>query len=107
MKVTSVNLNLSVAPGRKFKGWAKIVLDGKLMITGIRLFEDNTRTDGKNPRYVRFPDRQPSLNSTGGEYVSVAIVNTNDEGLRAEITDAIFAEYDKHPKNAVLGQNIE
>ena len=99
MKVTSVVLNLAVTPGKKFKGWAKILIDGKLMITGIRLFEDTTRTDGKNPRYIRFPDRQPSLSSTGGEYVSVAVVNTNDEELRNEITNAIFAEYDKHPKN--------
>lgn len=98
MKVTSVVLNLSVNPGKKFRGWAKIVIDGKLMISGIRLFEDTTRTDGKNPRYIRFPDRQPSLHATGGEYVSVAVVNTNDEELRNEFTDAIFAEYDKSPK---------
>jgi len=107
MKVTSVVLNLSVNPGKKFKGWAKIVLDGVLMVTGVRLFEDNTRTDGKSPRYIRFPDRQPSLNSTGGEYVSVAVVNTNDESLRTEITDAIFKEYDKHPKNFVTKKEEE
>ena len=107
MKVTSVGLNLSVTPNKKFKGWAKIVLDGVLMVTGIRLFEDTARTDGKSPRYIRFPDRQPSFNATGGEYVSVAVVNTNDEELRTEITNAIFAEYDKHPKNTTPPKKVE
>ena len=98
MQVTSAIITLAPTPGKKFKGWAKVLFDGKLMVTGIRLFEDTTRTDGKNPRYIRFPDRQPSLNSTGGEFVSIAVVNTNDEELRAHITDAVFAEYDKLPK---------
>ena len=98
MQVTSVGLNLSVAPGKKFKGYARIVIDGKLMITGIRLFEDAGRTDGKAARYIRFPDRQPSLNQTGGEFVSVPVVNTTDEELRANITNAVFEAYDNHPK---------
>lgn len=98
MKVTSVNLNLSVPVGKKLKGYARIVIDGSLMISGIRLFEDINRTDGKNPRYIRFPDRQPSLSSTGGEFVSVAVVNTNDDELRSHITEAVFNAYDNHPK---------
>lgn len=98
MQVTDVNINLSVPAGKKFKGYARIVLDGVLMVSGIRLFEDADRTDGKAARYIRFPDRQPSLNQTGGEFVSVAVVNTTDEELRANITNAVFQAYDNHPK---------
>ena len=98
MQVTDVNINLNVPTGKKFKGYARIVLDGVLMVGGIRLFEDVGRTDGKAVRYIRFPDRQPSLNQTGGEFVSIAVVNTIDEELRANITNAVFQAYDNHPK---------
>ena len=98
MQVTSVSLSFPYKVGQKFKCWAKIVLDEVLFITGIRLFE-NKQNDGSVERYIRFPDKQPSLHSTGGEFVSIAVVNTNDEELRKHIITAVFEEYDKHPKN--------
>ena len=97
MKVTSVELSFPYKVGQKFKCWAKIVLDDLLLVTGIRLFE-NKQGEGAE-RYIRFPDRQPSLHTTGGEFVSIAVVNTNNEELRAQITEEVFAVYDKHPKN--------
>ena len=98
MKVTSVELSFPYKAGPKFKCWAKVVFDELLLVTGIKLFEN--KEEGKAPdRYIRFPDRQPSLHSTGGEFVSVAVVNTNDEELRKHITEVVFEEFDKHPKN--------
>ena len=98
MRVTSVELNFHPKPQHgKFKCWAKVVFEDVLLVTGIRLFE-NKQGDSVE-RYIRFPDRQISLHSTGGEYVSVAIVNTNNEELRKHITEAVFTEYDKHQRN--------
>jgi len=90
----------------KFCCWGKIVLDDVLLVTGIRLFE-NRQNDEVVDRYIRFPDRQPSLNSTGGEFVSIAVVNTNNEELRRHITEAVFEAYDKHPKNPKNFRNRE
>ena len=97
MRCTSVELSFPYKSGPKFCCWAKIVLDDVLLVTGIKLFENN-RGDIVD-RYIRFPDRQPSLHTTGGEFVSIAVVNTSDEGLRNHITEAVFTEYDRHPKN--------
>ena len=98
MKVTSVNLNLNVPPNRRFKGWARIVLDGVLMIAGIRLYIGNDREPGDEIRYIRFPDRRPPASQTDGEYVSVPLVNTQDPTLRNEIVNAVFDAYEQHPK---------
>jgi hypothetical protein len=98
MKVTSVTLNLNVPANRRFKGWAKIVLDEVLMIAGIRLYIGTNRETGEEVRYIRFPDRRPPLSSTDGEYVSVPIVNTQDPTLRNEIVNAVFDAYENHPK---------
>lgn len=92
--VTSVELSFPKKIG-KVKCWAKILINDKLLITGIRLFED----DNGNDRYIRFPDRQPPLHATGGTFVNIAVVNTKDEELRKHITEMVFQEYDKHPKN--------
>jgi hypothetical protein len=73
-------------------------VDDTLTITGIRLFE---RKVGNNvvDRSILFPDRQPSLFQTNGEYVSIAIVNTTDVDFRNDIKDKCFEAYDQHPKN--------
>ena len=94
MKVTSVRLTINKSKNVRFKGWAKIVIDDILLITGIRFYEDLNREDGPK-RFILFPDRRPSLAATGGEIVSVAVVNTKDEELRRHITDSIFEMYDQ------------
>ena len=98
MKVTSVNLNLNVPPNRRFKGWARIVLDDILMIAGVRLYIGTDRETGEEKRYIRFPDRRPPLSSTDGEFVSIPIVNTQDPTLRNEIVNAVFDAYENDPK---------
>ena len=97
MKCTSVELSFPHKISQKFKCWAKIVLDDVLLVVGIRLFE--VKQGDVVERYIRFPDRQPSLHSTLGEFVSIAVVNTNNEELRKHITDVVFEAYDIHPKN--------
>ena len=99
IKVTKVTLNLNAPPNRPLKGWAKIILNEVLMVSGIKVFVTKDRHTGEEVRFIRFPDRQPSLSSTGGEYVSVPIVNVVDPELRGEIEGAIFEAYDHHPKN--------
>ena len=99
MKVTSVSLNIPFNRGKgRFRAYAKVVFDNVLLVTGIMLFESKL-PGGEIERFIRFPDRQPPLSTTGGEYVSIAVVNTTDEALRQNIIDTVFAEYDKHPKN--------
>lgn len=97
MKVTKVDLSFPNHIGPKFKCWAHVVFDDVLYVSGIRLFENKQGNEVE--RYIRFPDRQPSLHSTGGHFVSVAVVNTDNEELRDHITDVVFAAFDKHPKN--------
>ena len=89
MKVTSVHLTINKSKNVKFKGWAKVVFDDLLLVTGIRFYEDKSSENGPK-RFILFPDRRPSLASTGGEIVSIAVVNTKDEELRQHITDSIY-----------------
>ena len=83
---------------RGFVAWAKILLDDVLLITGIRLFEFKT-PDGKLDRQIRFPSRRIPVHLTDGEFVNVAICNTNDEEFRQHIIDCVFAAWDSHPRN--------
>lgn len=85
-----------------FKGWAKIVLDDILMISGIQLFE--YIKDGNLVRYIRFPERNIDRNFTDGEKISIAIVNTNDPAFREMITNTVFDEYDSQ-KNKMRQYN--
>jgi hypothetical protein len=101
LEITKVELSFPNRVSTNFKCWAKIVINGSLLITGVRLFERRSRETGEIERYIRFPDRQLSLHATGGEYVSIAVVNTNDDAFRQYVTDTIFAEYDKHPRNPI------
>jgi len=107
MKVTKVELSFPNRVGPKFKCWAHVVFDDILYVSGIRLFEHRRRDGTLVEQYIRFPDRQPSLHSTGGTFVSIAIVNTDDEDLRKHITDSVFEAYDKHPKNPMNWKNKE
>lgn len=95
MKVTSVHLTINKnTRNNKFKGWAKIVLDDVLMISGVRFYED-LESNKDQKRFILFPDRRPSLASTGGEFISIPVVNTTNEELRRDITDSIFNMYDE------------
>ena len=97
MKVTKVSLSFPFRQGATFRCWARIVLDDVLMVSGIRLFE--RKTENGIESNILFPDRVPPLHQTGGERVSIAIVNTTDPDLRNHIRDEIVKAYNTHPRN--------
>ena len=105
MKITKISFNFpkKAKPGSVFKGWAKVVFDDVLMVSGIRVFE---KKDGdKIVRYILFPDKVLSPNQTNGEYISIPVVNTNDQEFREYVTSTIFQEYDVAPNNPENGMN--
>lgn len=95
MEITAASIQLGKSKDTRFKGWAKISIDGILQITGIRFYENFNPETNERSRYFRFPEYQTNPNSTGGVRVGIPIVNAKDEEFRSKIATAIFTEYDK------------
>jgi len=66
MEITAASIQLGKSKDTRFKGWAKISIDGILQITGIRFYENFNPETNEHSRYFRFPEYQTNPNSTGG-----------------------------------------
>ena len=66
MEITAASIQLGKSKDTRFKGWAKISIDGILQITGIRFYENFNPETNERSRY-----------------------------FRSKIATAIFTEYDK------------
>ena len=103
MKITKVELSYPKKHSFKFRGWAKITLDDQLIISGVKFFEipvqEGSTEDPK--RYIKFPERRPSLENTNGQSVSIPIIDTVSDEFKEELVKAIFTEYDARPKRVL------
>ena len=99
MMVTNVEINapLKVVPGRRMLCWANVTLDNELVIKGIRVYESNNA--GEMRKWIRLPERQIPFSITGGEIHNIPVVTTIKKELLAEITSAIFDEWDNDRRN--------
>ena len=96
MEITKVELSYPRKKSFKFRGWAKVTLDGILVIAGIKFFE--ATVEDQVSRYIIFPEHQPAFEYTNGQTVSIPLVSASEE-LRSQITEAIFEEYKKRPQH--------
>ena len=82
MKVTETHIYIHDSE-TNFRGFAKIVLDGELAITGIKIHS------GKFGLFVSMPRKQKS----DGEYADV--VFPISENLRKHISEVVIKEFNK------------
>lgn len=97
MNVTSVTFNHlhNRSAHDKVKAYAKIILDGELIITGVKVIVTDTK------KFIVFPEEKINPSKTRGEHVVVSLVNPITSELRNHITDTVFEKFYADPFNPI------
>ena len=96
MKVTYVELSFPTEKDRMppdFRCWAKVTIDGIIVISEIKLIERENKTTNEIERFIRLPSRRSRVYT--GEFVYTSIINIKDDELRYHITEEISKKYEK------------
>jgi DNA-binding cell septation regulator SpoVG len=102
MKVTNVKLSYVKPKGEgpnKLKGYAKVWLDGELIISSIKIIDTGKK------RHLVFPERR--VDNEGSEPTRVSLVNPVVSSLREHITSEVLQAYDADPNNPIKKEETD